>query len=396
MNVNKKLHEEFNSLRTEAVALVEKAKSENRDFSVEEKSANDTRFARMEVIKNQLDTEKKFAQLQIDALPIEMVTAVHSDPVTKVEAKADDKFAAAKKELNQFIKSGESDKYTVISTTGSSAMLPVSIAPPYLSRKPRNAFRLALAAYGIAPMVTPNTDAVNIPVWDDSSNTGNALSESASSADNQDSTDTAVTLSPVLTSSRATWFSNTLVNAVGFDIFSYAEPQLMFRIDNKQEAVWAAKFIADTSIVGKTTSAHNAITYAEVVAWYYSLGVQYRGDGVFIISDTLQQLLVGLVDTTGRPIFVPTLTGLAGEIPGTLLGKPCFVCAGLETADTAAHIVGIFMSASSLFVRDAGDRRITRYAAYPAYPDQTGLEIFVNGDANYATFATKTLKMGAS
>ncbi len=60
------LHEEFASVKAEAIALINTAKTANRDLTAEERESNDKRFARLDAIKAICLAESKAASYTLE------------------------------------------------------------------------------------------------------------------------------------------------------------------------------------------------------------------------------------------------------------------------------------------------------------------------------------------
>jgi HK97 family phage major capsid protein len=98
------------------------------------------------------------------------------------------------------------------------------------------------------------------------------------------------------------------------------------------------------------------------------------------------------VDDNNRPILDldPTNNFMA-----TIHGKPVFVSDFMD-AVAANKVIGAFCSADALKVFDAGLKRIARYILQPAFPDQTGFELFANGDFGFVSAGVSLLKTAAA
>lgn len=99
--------------------------------------------------------------------------------------------------------------------------------------------------------------------------------------------------------------------------------------------------------------AAGALAYSDLVGLKYGIPTAYRQLAVYVTSSKGVQLLEGIKDTTGRPIFREDITG---QTPGTLLGRPIYVVdeiptnLGAGTNETEVWF-GLF---SNLFIGDRG------------------------------------------
>lgn len=82
-------------------------------------------------------------------------------------------------------------------------------------------------------------------------------------------------------------------------------------------------------------------TYAALAAAIYTIPAQYRANASILASDSLLVRLITLVDTTGRPVWVPSA---AVGAPDTFAGLPIYTHPGLPAvgANAKSMIVGDF------------------------------------------------------
>jgi HK97 family phage major capsid protein len=416
-----KLHKDCNDLLT----LVANRK-DKPDFSGEEKTAQEARFARMDQIKALSEQEVKLAGYQFasqqDQRAIEdAVTHGANDPrgaaamaaalaagrakgfasreefTRRLEDNDPAAIALARRGLNHFMCKGtipDEFKFVITTSTDSGIMLPQQVMAPYLIRRNVNALRLAISYYGYVPLKTTTTDQIKLPVWDDRSNVGATLSESSTSNDTADSSLTgSVTLNAPLYESKCKWFSNTLLNAEGFDVLSYVAPVLQIMFDKGQEAAFTTTaqgaFTGNYIVPGSQTG----ITYQDLLNWEHTLAVAYRRDAVFVLSDSLYKTARGMVDSNKRPIIDLNPAGTLAQGSGPLFieqihGKPIAVSDYMTAVDPTVAAAGtlktgLFCSADAIKLRDVVPQRLTRYVNVPTFPDQTGYNLFGNGDCQF-------------
>jgi HK97 family phage major capsid protein len=391
----KTLREEFAQIHADAGKVLTLAATEKRELTPEEKTANTARFARMDTIKTQVDDAKRLAQFAV----LNGDADLPADPKGRQEFEAERTgvpvtFDAAKYKagLNFWGRSGDASKlmnFAITSGSQSGAYIPTEVLPPVNVNRLPNAIRQVLAKFNMPAITRTLTESISIPVQDDTGNMGQAQSESATSGTSVDPTLTgSLKLEPTLYSSKQQWLSNTTVNAVDFDLFSYMLPMLYRRLDKVQESAWITDII-DNATAAPTPSGTNSIGYGDILKFEHSLPAAYRSDAAFIVSDSAYQQIRGLVDNNNRPIFDLDPTN---SFQGTLHGKPVIVSDYME-AIGAGNTVATFCSASALFVFDAGLKRLARYILQPSFPDQTGFELFANGDFGYVNAGVRTLTM---
>ena len=428
--------EEFGSLHkacNDLLSLIATEKqadgSIGRDFKGEEKTQQEARFKRMDQIKALSEQEVKLAGYQFAQKQNETELAVAAGfPGSAAAAaaisgaggasgksfKSHDEFMSALREgdakavkigkdvINHFLRTGripEEYKFTLISTSDSSIMLPQEVAAPYIVRRNVNSFRKALSFYGYPSLKTTTSDQIKLPVWDDTSNIGQVLSENSTSNDTADSTLTgSVTLNNTLFESKCKWFSNTLINAEGFDILSYVLPILQIMLDKAQESTFTTTATTNlTTNLYTVTASQVGVTYKDLLNWEHSIIEAYRRDAVFILADTLYKAFRGMVDSNNRPIIDLNPAGQLAQGSGQLFieqihGKPIAVNDYLtaltnSVAAAGTEKCGIFISADGIKLRDVVPQRATRYVNIPTFPDQTGYNLFANGDCQFVNNA---------
>jgi len=392
----KVLREEFAKLHTDANAVLETAAKEKRDVTAEEKAANTARFARMDAIQAQVDEAKRLATYSVMNGEAQLPTqpagaaAAQAERTGKFEFSADSYKAA----VNLFARTGSTsqiEQFAITSGTQSGVYLPKDVEAPVQVRRLPNAIRAVLAQYGVTPITRTLTESISLPVQDDSAVVGQAQNEAATSGTAADPSHTgSLTLNPTLYSSKQQWLSNTTVGAVDFDLFSYMLPMLYKRLDKIQESTWITNLMTNGT-TGTTTASKSTFTYAEWMAFEASLPAAYSNDSAFIMSQSSYQIVRSLVDNNKRPIFDLDPTN---QFMSRIHGRPVIISDYVQTMGTAANCVAAYVSAGALMVFDAGMKRVARYILQPAYPDQTGFELFANGDFGFVSAGVRTLDLG--
>jgi HK97 family phage major capsid protein len=292
--------------------------------------------------------------------------------------------------VNAYIKTGDmmrARQFVLVTTTGSSVLAPTRVGASRTVQQMPNPYRAALMARALEVIRTADMNPIAIPYFDDTANTADIIAENNTSENNKDPSVSGVTLTPVLYDSGTVWSSNMLLSSVGFDLLGYLEPMLDTRIWRREMTAWTTTLLA-TAVVGKTTATVNGVTYDELLDWQHSIPAVRRYNGVFMVSDGLFRAIRGLKDTTGQPIYQPSLRD---DAPDRLLGWPIFVTDALAAPATGVTS-GVAAAADGLFIREAGQRHIARYSNIPTHPDQFGIREFAYGSFAFDSAAVRTLK----
>jgi HK97 family phage major capsid protein len=96
-----------------------------------------------------------------------------------------------------------------------------------------------------------------------------------------------------------------------------------------------------SSAVTKTvpTNAANTITVSDIITLKHSVDPNYRAIGQYMLSDTAERQLMTALDSTGRPLWQPSL--IAGQAP-TLNGSRYTVNPFMDIATTTGKKTAIF------------------------------------------------------
>jgi len=161
--------------------------------------------------------------------------------------------------------------------------------------------------------------------------------------------------------------SSELVTDTAFDIERYLGEQLGVAVGTQISSLLAGTDAGTTQpqgIMGTATSTGvtggtgvaGAPTLANINALWYSVPSQYRGAGMsWVMNNTTAQYIAGLVDTTGRPLLLPSVSE---SVPGTLYGAPVYVDNAVTAYGTAVGSIWCGNMQRFYGVRFAGALRV--------------------------------------
>lgn len=379
------IHEEFNKVQTEALAITDKAKAENRGMTEDEKKSVEEKFARLNQLKELIDTEKKLAAIEIDE--VDEVKAEATKSFKKTEHTDVVKDAANKviDELNYFAKTGDKSKFALTSSTGTGALMPKNIPGWYNTRSSKNAIREAFSVIGKPVMVSDSTDDWKVPAMVDTIS-ANSDQEGATTGASSDAGVQELDLSLDEYHSKAQWLSKKVINAQGFDVVSFIGPEAKARIERAEDATWVDA-LESSATLGKATASPTAIVYNDLVDFDESLGAGYDQTSQFyIVSPTARTAIRKIADNNVRPIF-STEAGL-----DRLFGKPLFVSSNLATV-ASGNVVGLLVSAEGAFLRDTTSNELVRYENDYNHPGQVGFEAIGYSAFACASGCVRSLRM---
>ena len=189
-----------------------------------------------------------------------------------------------------------------------------------------------LKAFGgmrdVATVLTTETGhAMNFPTSDGTSEIGEIVAENGS-AGSGDITFNTIGLPVFKYSSKQIALPLELIQDSAIDVVAFVVNRLatrIARIQNMHQTIGTGSGqplgLIPASTVGKVgaTGQTATVTYGDLVDVKHSVNRAYRGNAKWMMNDLSVASLSKLVDTVGRPIWIPAVTEGA---PDLLLGKP--------------------------------------------------------------------------
>lgn len=87
--------------------------------------------------------------------------------------------------------------------------------------------------------------------------------------------------------------------------------------------------ITPTTVTGNTTAGNLAFT--DLLNQKYSLSTAYRPQAVWVTSSKGLQLIQSIKDSNGRPVYLPGVAGLDGNVRDMFMGQPVYVVDEIPT-----------------------------------------------------------------
>lgn len=237
---------------------------------------------------------------------------------------------------------------------------------------------------------------IPMPSLNDTGNSGELVGENAQAATDSSTPFGVATLKAYLYSSKVLPVSLSFLQDTAFNE-SFIADMLGGRLgrilnthlttgDNssKPQGIVTAASSGKVGTTGQTTS----IIYQDIVDLIYSVDEAYRKNGKFLMSDAALKMIRGLKDSTGRPLWEPSLQ--AGQ-PDVLMGKPVIfdVDMPVPAASAKSILFGDLSKYKVRMVRDVQLLRLTeRYADYL----QVGFLAFLRADGRLLDAGTNPVK----
>lgn len=234
----------------------------------------------------------------------------------------------------------------------------------------------AIVSYGgiaaLAEVMTTDNGAETVwPTNNDTGNVGAILAENTQVTE-QDLTFGQGKIASYMYTSKLVRVSFQLLQDAAFDFEGFLARKLGERIGRAAAAHYATGTGTGQPqglVTGLTkdveTATASKIAYDDLVDLEHSIDQAYRANAGYVLSDSALRALRKLKDTTGRPLWAPSIIG---GTPSTINGRPYTVDNGMAAvADGAKPIVYGDIKAAYLIrlVRGAQVLRLTeRYADY--------------------------------
>lgn len=187
-----------------------------------------------------------------------------------------------------------------------------------------------------------------------------------------------------------TQVSNELLTDTGIDMLGFIArdtAQAIARITDTDYVTGSGsskpKGIISTQAVGATaqTTSTGVPSYGNLVDLVYSVNPQARALGAYWFTlDTNAAKIRRITDTTGRPLWEPTLT--AGE-PDRLLGYPMVLDPNVAAFATAGGTHMAFGNFSSYYIRDVASVRFERSDDFAFSSDLVTFRTILRTDGDY-------------
>jgi HK97 family phage major capsid protein len=170
-----------------------------------------------------------------------------------------------------------------------------------------------------------------------------------------------------------------LLQDAGFDVEAWIREKFATRYfrglanniysgDGGAVASLATAYNATGAGLGITTSAVNTLSFKDFGSALAQLDPAYQDNAIWTVSNATLAYIVSMVDSNGRPLFIPYSDGGAAGFIGTILGKPVKLVTQMPAVATGNYPVlfGDFKAGYTL--RTVGDglgilRLNERYAA---------------------------------
>lgn len=150
--------------------------------------------------------------------------------------------------------------------------------------------------------------------------------------------------------------------------------------------------VVNGSTLGKAAAGATAITYDELVDLEHSVDPAYRTNAEFMLHDTTVSLLRKLKDSSGRPLWMPSMNaGMADGAPGLLNNRPYLVNQNMDLPTSGKKSV-LFGDFSKYKIRRVRGMQILRLTERYAEKLQVGFFAYLRADGRLSNAGTNPIK----
>lgn len=145
---------------------------------------------------------------------------------------------------------------------------------------------------------------------------------------------------------------------------------------------------------GVSAASATAIAYADFVDLEHSVDIAYRvqkGAG-WMFHDLICKAAKKLVDSTGRPLWLPGLMGIAGGFPDTLLNYPFFINNDMDSTMASTKVTVLFGAFKKYKVRQVRGIFMVRLTERYAETLSNGFFAYGRWDGQLIDAGTKPIK----
>lgn len=385
------LRQERHKVYTEAMAILEKARSENRDLTAEERQEYDRRLADIDVMKGDIDRLERS-----EALAKEMAAKADREtpqvPETRITIASPEYASAYSAALRFGLEGLDADQRSILDTGRKAENRAQSVitgnlgaytVPGSFLNRLQDAQKLFGGIRQTATVLATSTgDDLTIPSANDTAVTGELVAENTA-ATAGDLAFGKVTMKAYKYSSKVVLVPFELLQDTAIDIEAYIAKKLgerIGRITNTHfttgDGVDKPQGIVTGSTEGIIGASGTTVAYAELIDLTHKIDPAYRANGKWMLHDTTIAALQKLVDGNQRPLWQ---AGLTVGAPDTLLGYPFII--NPDMAEMAANAKSIlFGDFSTYYIRDVKDIQLFRITDKYIENGQVGFLCWYRGD----------------
>lgn len=395
-----------------AMAILEKARNENRDLTAEERQEYDRRLADIDRLKGDIERLERAEEVAKELA----AKASREEQARKSADKAEARVVRAvdtpeyRAAFDVYLRGGlermtpEQRNLLVAAGTPEEARAQSAVTGNLggylIPTDMLNRIFDAMKAFGgvrqVATILPTTSGApLQMPSANDTANMGELIADEITDATEQDITFGQVTLGAYLYSSKEVRVPITLLQDSAFPLEGYITRKLgerLGRITNLHFTTGTGtnqpQGIVTGATLGKTGASATAVAYPELIDLIYSVDAAYRNGAKWMMHDTTIAALQKLVDNNGRPLWQP---GLTQGAPDTILGYPYVANSDMPAMAANAKSI-LFGDLSTYHIRDVMDATLYRLNESYIKRFQIGFIMFLRSDGRCIDAGTHPIR----
>lgn len=399
--------------------LLDKADSENRDLTQEEKNQWDKMDAEVNSLKEQIDREERAAELEKEMsqtngehrqkLPNQQTSEQRQNPLASPEYRSAYKsylkygYNGLLPDERKLIDAGHKiigpEERALSAVTGAAGGYTV---PQGFFNELEQALKDFGGMRQAARIITTATgNDLPMPSVNDTANMGELVAENAA-VTSQDIAFGQIIMKAYKYSSKTVLVPIELLQDSAFDVEAEIKALLaerIYRITNqhftignntdKPQGIVTGATLGKTGATGQTTS----VTYDDLIDLEHSIDPAYRRMGCsFMFHDSTLKALKKLKDSQGRPLWLP---GLAVKEPDTINSYPYIINQDMPAMAAGAKSI-LFGALNKYIIRDVMDVTIFRIGEKYIENGQVGFLCFYRTDGRIRDAGTNPIKYYAN
>lgn len=312
----RELIEKRNRLLTEARQLMS---GENVDAEV--RSKVDAMLADANTLKADIERMEASAETEERSLPRNAPPRGGFDNPQQTETDErtpEQRNRASNVAFRNFLRGERFEQRDLTVAANGGVMIPVAaVSPIQAMRSPGSIYDI------VRKMRTSTGEDVRQPFWDD---TANGFVLDSTSVNTNDPSINGTTLKVDGLRSNPILIDNKLIQDVDYDLVTMVNGAINLRyirsVSSFIVAGNASNFTALSAPSALTTAAVGLVGYKDMVALMTALDPAYSPGAVWSMSNATLGVVLNIVDSNGRPIFIPFNDGAVSGFVGTIFGYP--------------------------------------------------------------------------
>ena len=243
-------------------------------------------------------------------------------------------------------------------------------------------------------LVTPSGDEMSWPTADDTGNEGSQIGENESVGTNTQPTTGRIVWRAYKFTSLPVLVDYALLEDAPYDLPAVIGGMLgerLGRVTNRKYTNGGGNGTATGLITAASqgTTASSTVSYDDIIKLEHSVDPAYRGNGQYMMHDTILQAVRLLKDSYGQYLW---MNGVDVGSPDMLNKRPLTINQHMDSTTTSGKKPLVFGDLSKYKIRRVGEMRLYRLQERYRDTDQDGFVALIREDGNLLNAGTNAVK----